>query len=54
MHELDGVGANLQDHLQLRLIYRVEGTRTLNEQANRLLARALDGPRVFPVPARAR
>ena len=28
-----GVGANLQDHLQLRLVYQVEGTRTLNEQA---------------------
>ena len=32
-----GVGANLQDHLQLRLVYKVEGTRTLNEQANSLL-----------------
>ena len=27
-----GVGANLQDHLQLRLIYRVEGITTLNER----------------------
>src|SRR6266852_1330932 len=26
-----GVGANLQDHLQLRLIYRVSGAKTLNE-----------------------
>src|SRR5690348_10906218 len=26
-----GVGENLQDHLQLRLIYRVTGVRTLNE-----------------------
>ncbi|MBX6327147.1 MAG: GMC family oxidoreductase N-terminal domain-containing protein [Pseudolabrys sp.] len=26
-----GVGANLQDHLQLRLIFRVEGVKTLNE-----------------------
>ena len=26
-----GVGANLQDHLQLRLIYKVNGIRTLNE-----------------------
>jgi choline dehydrogenase len=26
-----GVGRNLQDHLQLRLIYRVSGTKTLNE-----------------------
>jgi choline dehydrogenase-like flavoprotein len=27
-----GVGANLQDHLQLRLIYRVDGVTTLNER----------------------
>ncbi len=27
-----GVGANLQDHLQLRLIYRVDGIATLNER----------------------
>ncbi|MDP9941190.1 GMC family oxidoreductase [Ectopseudomonas alcaliphila] len=29
-HELAGVGENLQDHLQLRLVYRVEGVKTLN------------------------
>jgi choline dehydrogenase len=27
-----GVGANLQDHLQLRLIYKVQGISTLNER----------------------
>ena len=27
-----GVGSNLQDHLQLRLIYKVEGIATLNER----------------------
>ncbi|MED5606969.1 GMC family oxidoreductase [Pseudomonas sp. JH-2] len=32
-HELPGVGENLQDHLQLRLIYRIQGTRTLNRIA---------------------
>jgi choline dehydrogenase len=37
--DLPGVGGNLQDHLQLRLIYRVEGVRTLNEVAGRLLGR---------------
>ena len=31
---LPGVGANLQDHLQLRAIYRIKGIRTLNELAN--------------------
>jgi choline dehydrogenase-like flavoprotein len=30
VHDLPGVGENLQDHLQLRLIFRVSGTRTLN------------------------
>ena len=32
-HELPGVGANLQDHLQLRLIYKLENARTLNQIA---------------------
>ena len=32
-HELPGVGENLQDHLQLRLIYRVKGVKTLNRIA---------------------
>jgi choline dehydrogenase-like flavoprotein len=31
LHELPGVGENLQDHLQLRLIYKVSGVKTLNE-----------------------
>ena len=26
-HELPGVGENLQDHLQIRLAYKVEGVR---------------------------
>jgi choline dehydrogenase len=30
-HALDAVGENLQDHLQLRLAYKVNGVRTLNE-----------------------
>ncbi len=38
-HELPGVGENLQDHLQLRLIYKVRGVRTLNEMAGRLIGR---------------
>ena len=29
-HHLPGVGANLQDHLQIRPIYKVSGVRTLN------------------------
>ncbi|MEO3715218.1 GMC family oxidoreductase [Roseateles flavus] len=31
--DLPGVGQNLQDHLQIRAVYAVEGTRTLNTQA---------------------
>ncbi len=38
-HDLPGVGENLQDHLQLRLCYKVRNTKTLNERANRLLGR---------------
>jgi choline dehydrogenase len=35
-----GVGENLQDHLQLRLIYKVSGVKTLNERYRRALSRA--------------
>jgi choline dehydrogenase-like flavoprotein len=35
-----GVGANLQDHLQLRLIYKVTGIKTLNETSHSLFGRA--------------
>ncbi len=38
-HDLPGVGENLQDHLQIRMAYKVHHTRTLNEQANSLLGR---------------
>jgi choline dehydrogenase len=31
VHELPGVGENLQDHLQIRTIFKVHGARTLNE-----------------------
>lgn len=32
--DLPGVGENLQDHLQLRMVFQIEGTRTLNTMAN--------------------
>jgi choline dehydrogenase len=38
-----GVGRNLQDHLQQRAIYKVEGVRTLNEIYWSLLRRGLMG-----------
>ncbi|MFA7438381.1 GMC family oxidoreductase [Castellaniella sp.] len=34
VHDLPGVGENLQDHLQLRMIFRLRGARTLNTLAN--------------------
>jgi choline dehydrogenase len=34
-----GVGGNLQDHLQLRMIYKVSGVRTLNETYHSLVGR---------------
>lgn len=33
VRELPGVGRNLQDHLQLRTVYKVRGARTLNDIA---------------------
>ena len=39
-HHLPGVGGNLQDHLQIRAIYQVSNTVTLNERANSLFGRA--------------
>ncbi|HYD08437.1 MAG TPA: GMC family oxidoreductase N-terminal domain-containing protein [Reyranella sp.] len=38
-----GVGRNLQDHLQQRAIYKVQGTRTLNTTYHSLVRRALMG-----------
>jgi len=38
-----GVGGNLQDHLQLRLIYKVSGISTLNERYHSLFGRAAMG-----------
>ena len=41
--ELPGVGGNLQDHLQLRLVYRVANVVTLNQKANSPWGRAAMG-----------
>jgi choline dehydrogenase len=38
-----GVGSNLQDHLQLRLIYKIAGAKTLNETYRSLIGRARMG-----------
>jgi choline dehydrogenase len=42
-HELPGVGENLQDHLQIRSVYKVQGARTLNTLANSLWGKAMIG-----------
>lgn len=39
-HSLSGVGQNLQDHLQIRTVFRVEGARTLNGLASTLRGKA--------------
>ena len=39
-HELPGVGENLQDHLQLRMAFKVQGVRTLNEWSHSLFGKA--------------
>jgi choline dehydrogenase len=43
VHELPGVGGNLQDHLQLRMIFKVQGITTLNQRANSLWGKAMMG-----------
>jgi choline dehydrogenase len=42
-HDLPGVGMNLQDHLQIRTIYKVSNTVTLNRRARTLWGKALMG-----------
>jgi choline dehydrogenase len=41
-HELPGVGENLHDHLQIRMVWKVNGN-TLNERASRWLGKAAMG-----------
>jgi len=43
VHELSGVGGNLQDHLQLRMIFKVQGIETLNQRAASLWGKAMMG-----------
>ena len=44
---LDGVGKNLQDHLQIRTIYQVDNTVTLNQRARTPWGRAMMGLEYF-------
>ena len=45
--DLRGVGENLQDHLQVRSVYQVENTVTLNQKAGSLIGKALMGLEYF-------
>ncbi|MEZ5477055.1 MAG: GMC family oxidoreductase N-terminal domain-containing protein [Thiolinea sp.] len=42
-YALPGVGNNLQDHLQLRAVFKVSGIKTLNQTANSLWGKAMMG-----------
>ncbi|MDP6472406.1 MAG: GMC family oxidoreductase N-terminal domain-containing protein [Pseudomonadales bacterium] len=42
-HNLPGVGHNLQDHLQVRTIYKVSNTKTLNRRVNSVFGMASMG-----------
>lgn len=43
VREVPGIGENLQDHLQLRLVYKVTGVPTLNEKTAGLFGKAAIG-----------
>lgn len=47
VHALPGVGENLQDHLQVRTIYRVSNTVTLNRRARTRFGMAMMGLEYF-------
>jgi choline dehydrogenase len=47
IHDLPGVGENLHDHLQIRTIYEVSNTTTLNKRANSLYGKAAMGIEYF-------
>jgi len=43
VHELPGVGENLHDHLQIRTVFKVKNTVTLNQRVNSLFGKAAMG-----------
>ena len=43
VHELKGVGENLQDHLMFRPIYKVNGLKSLNKKVNSLFGKLMIG-----------
>lgn len=47
VHDLPGVGENLHDHLQVRSVYKVHNTVTLNQRVNSLLGKMKMGLEYF-------
>ena len=45
--DVPGVGSNLQDHLQMRLVFKVKNTKTLNLRANSIIGRVGMGLEYF-------
>ena len=43
VHDLPGVGDNLHDHLQIRTVFKVKNTVTLNQRFNSLMGKAAMG-----------
>ena len=43
IHDLPGVGENLHDHLQVRIMYKVQNTVTLNERTHSLIGKMAMG-----------
>ncbi|PUA20618.1 choline dehydrogenase [Glaciimonas sp. PCH181] len=43
LHDAPGVGANLQDHLQIRAVFKVQHVKTLNTLANNIWGKAMIG-----------
>jgi len=43
VHELPGVGENLHDHLQIRMVYKVKNVTTLNERASSVFGKMAMG-----------
>jgi choline dehydrogenase len=40
LHDMPGVGENLQDHLQIRTVFGITGAATLNERQARMIGKA--------------
>jgi choline dehydrogenase len=47
LHELPGVGENLHDHLQIRSVYKVHNTVTMNHRARSLMGKLAMGLEYF-------